>query len=102
MAREWTHGAFYWNELMTRDAERDKKFYADTLGWSFDAMPTPDGGTYWIAKGGGDIARHARLELRRHADAGCGTYWVAKAGEQPSAAFSTSARRSSDPCRKAG
>ena len=32
---------FYWNELMTRDVERAKKFYADTFGWSFDAMPMP-------------------------------------------------------------
>lgn len=46
----WTHGSFYWNELMSRNVERDTKFYADTLGWSFDSMPMPDGGTYWIAK----------------------------------------------------
>ena len=43
-----THGHFHWNELMTRDVEKAKKFYADTLGWSFEAMPMPDG-TYWIA-----------------------------------------------------
>lgn len=49
----WTHGHFYWNELMTRDVERDKKFYADALGWTFDGMPMPDG-TYWVAKSGGD------------------------------------------------
>jgi predicted enzyme related to lactoylglutathione lyase len=55
MAHTWKHGEFYWNELMTRDVERDKKFYADTLGWNFDAMPTADGGTYWIAKSGADI-----------------------------------------------
>jgi uncharacterized protein len=48
-----THGTFYWNELMTRDVERAKKFYADTIGWSFDGMPMPDGGgTYWVAKMG--------------------------------------------------
>jgi uncharacterized protein len=47
------HGTFFWNELMTRDVERAKKFYADTIGWSFDGMPMPDGsGTYWIAKMG--------------------------------------------------
>lgn len=46
-----THGTFYWNELMTRNVERAKKFYADTVGWSFDAMPMPGGGgTYWVAK----------------------------------------------------
>jgi predicted enzyme related to lactoylglutathione lyase len=43
------HGHFCWNELLTRDAERAKRFYASTIGWSFDAMPTPDGGTYWCA-----------------------------------------------------
>ena len=44
----WTHGKFYWNELMTRDVERDKKFYAGAIGWTFDGMPMPDG-TYWVA-----------------------------------------------------
>ena len=47
----WTHGHFHWNELMSHDAEKAKKFYADTIGWTFDAMPMPDG-TYWIAKMG--------------------------------------------------
>ena len=41
------------NELMMRDAEMAKKFYADTVGWSFEAMPMPDG-TYWVAKMGND------------------------------------------------
>jgi predicted enzyme related to lactoylglutathione lyase len=45
------HGTFYWNELMTRDAEAAKRFYAETIGWSFDGMPMPDG-TYWIVKMG--------------------------------------------------
>jgi uncharacterized protein len=45
-----SHGTFYWNELMTRDVEGAKKFYADTLGWSYDAMPMAGGGgTYWLA-----------------------------------------------------
>jgi predicted enzyme related to lactoylglutathione lyase len=33
---------------MTRDVEKAKKFYADTLGWTFEGMEMPDG-TYWIA-----------------------------------------------------
>jgi predicted enzyme related to lactoylglutathione lyase len=45
-----THGKFYWNELMARDVAKAKKFYSDTLGWSFDAMAMPGGGTYWVAK----------------------------------------------------
>jgi predicted enzyme related to lactoylglutathione lyase len=47
-----SHGTFYWNELMTRDAERAKRFYADTIGWSFEATSIPDG-TYWVAMLGG-------------------------------------------------
>ena len=45
----WSHGHFYWNELMTRDVERAKRFYGETIGWSFDPMPMPDGGGYWVA-----------------------------------------------------
>ena len=47
----WSHGNFYWNELMTHDVERAKKFYGATVGWSFEAMPMPNG-TYWVAKMG--------------------------------------------------
>jgi uncharacterized protein len=45
----WTHGQFHWNELMTHDVERAKRFYSDTIGWSFDSMPMSDGRTYWCA-----------------------------------------------------
>jgi len=47
-----THGKFYWNELMTRDVAGAKKFYADAMDWSYDAMPMPGGTTYWLAKMG--------------------------------------------------
>ena len=50
-----SHGKFHWNELMTRDVVRAKKFYAETLGWSFDPMPMPSGSTYWIAKMGDEF-----------------------------------------------
>lgn len=46
------HGEFYWNELMTRDVEAAKAFFSATVGWSFDGMPMPDAGTYWVAKQG--------------------------------------------------
>ncbi len=45
-----SHGTFHWNELMTRDVAAAKKFYADTIGWTYDGMPAPDGQTYWVAK----------------------------------------------------
>lgn len=53
MPQPWRHGRFYWNELMTRDVERAKQFYAGALGWTFEGMPMPDG-TYWVAKSGGE------------------------------------------------
>ena len=45
------HGNFHWNELVTRDVEKAKKFYGDVVGSKFDGMPMPDG-TYWVAKVG--------------------------------------------------
>ena len=50
-----SHGTFCWNELMTRDVERAKRFYRDTIGWTFDPMPM-EWGTYWIAKAGERMA----------------------------------------------
>src|SRR5215467_12894098 len=52
MPHEWSHGSFYWNELMTRDIEKAKKFYSSTVGWTFDGMPMGGGDTYWVAKVG--------------------------------------------------
>ena len=49
------HGHFHWNELMTRDVEGAKRFYGDTLGWTFDTMPMPTGATYHIAYAGGQM-----------------------------------------------
>jgi len=54
--RAWSHGTFYWNELLTRDPERAKKFYGATLGWTFEPFPMADGGTYWIANAGDQMA----------------------------------------------
>ena len=47
-----THGTFYWNELLARDVTGAKKFYADMMGWTYDAMPAGGGMTYWVAKKG--------------------------------------------------
>ena len=47
------HGQFHWNELMTHDVEKAKKFYAETMGWTYDAMPIPECGTYTLAMSGG-------------------------------------------------
>jgi predicted enzyme related to lactoylglutathione lyase len=44
------HGNFHWNELLTRDVERSKTFYSQTIGWTYEPMPMEGGATYWIAK----------------------------------------------------
>lgn len=49
---DWQHGHFHWNELMTRDQEAAKAFYAETLGWSYQTMPMPQGGDYLIGMAG--------------------------------------------------
>jgi predicted enzyme related to lactoylglutathione lyase len=46
------HGHFVWNELTTHDVEKAKKFYAEALGWTYDAMPGVGGMTYWTIKRG--------------------------------------------------
>lgn len=46
------HGTFLWNELNTFDVEGAKRFYEKTIGWTFEAMPMPNG-TYWLAKASG-------------------------------------------------
>ena len=51
------HGHFTWNERMAKDVEAVKRFYADTLGWTFEGMAmSHGGGTYWIAKADGKMA----------------------------------------------
>ena len=47
----WANGSFYWNELMTRDADAAKRFYGATLGWTFEAMEGSEP-AYWVAKSG--------------------------------------------------
>lgn len=46
------HGYFHWNELKTRDIEQAKKFYSETIGWTFTGMDMGENGTYWIAMDG--------------------------------------------------
>ncbi|MCX2724369.1 VOC family protein [Roseibium salinum] len=42
------HGIFHWNELMTRDVEKARTFYGQSLGWTFTEMPM-ETGTYVLA-----------------------------------------------------
>ncbi|MGI9509851.1 MAG: VOC family protein [Geminicoccaceae bacterium] len=46
------HGHFHWNELNVSDAKDAKAFYEETIGWTFNGMDDPEGGTYWVAMDG--------------------------------------------------
>lgn len=47
-----THGDFSWCELLTRDVEGSKKFYAELIGWTMEDMPMDEGGSYTVLKAG--------------------------------------------------
>ncbi len=47
-----SHGEFHWNELMTDEVEAAKVFYAETLGWTYDAFPMGEM-TYWVCMSNG-------------------------------------------------
>jgi len=42
------HGHFHWNELITDDVEAAKRFFAETVGWHFDAFPMANEDIYWV------------------------------------------------------
>jgi uncharacterized protein len=43
-------GAMTWNDLLTRDVEAARAFYAPLFGWEIDAVPE-SGGRYYVIKG---------------------------------------------------
>ncbi len=46
------HGTFHWNELTSWDVEKAKRFYEQTIGWTFEGFPM-EGYSYWVASAGG-------------------------------------------------
>lgn len=48
-------GQFHWNELMTKNLEAAKTFYAAVCGWTYEAMDV-DGMSYTIIMAGGQPA----------------------------------------------
>ncbi len=72
-AKAATHGTICWSELNARDAERAKKFYADTLGWSFQGMPM-EGFTYWVCETAG--ARVGMFEMNGPEFENVPEYWL--------------------------
>jgi predicted enzyme related to lactoylglutathione lyase len=46
------HGTICWNEVMTRDVDAARSFYAQLLGWTTEEMPMGDMGTYTMFRKG--------------------------------------------------
>ena len=46
------HGSVFFNELNTWEPQKSMAFYGQTLGWTFEEMPGPDGTSYFLAKSG--------------------------------------------------
>jgi len=46
-------GEVHWTELMTRQPDRARSFFAGVLGWTVEAMPMPDGPDYLVCMAGG-------------------------------------------------
>jgi predicted enzyme related to lactoylglutathione lyase len=45
------HGTVAWTELLSTDPEAAKRFYGETLGWTFEQFPLGDA-PYWVIKSG--------------------------------------------------
>ncbi len=67
------HGTICWSELNVRDAERARKFYAETLGWTFQGMPM-EGFTYWLVTSEG--ARVGLFEMKGPEFEGAPDHWL--------------------------
>ncbi|MCC2097875.1 MAG: VOC family protein [Hyphomicrobiales bacterium] len=72
----WTHGHFYWNELMTPDVEKAKNFYARTLGWTYEDITMPDE-TYSVIRDGGPTAIGSMMKMPAEVPSGTPPYWFA-------------------------
>jgi len=68
------HGAFHWNELMTRDAKKAKDFYGKTLGWTYEDMPMGEM-TYTIIKSNGEMVG-GMMEMKGPGFDGVPEHWM--------------------------
>jgi len=70
----WTHGHFYWNELMTNDVDKAKDFYATTLGWRYEDMPMPEG-VYHVVKDEGPAPIGGIMQMPKEVPPGTPPHW---------------------------
>lgn len=73
MGRE--HGDIHWSELMTPDPAGAKKFYENTVGWTFMSMPMAGGEEYHLAMKGETPAAGV-FEMKGEHFAGVPPHWM--------------------------
>lgn len=69
------HGDFLWNELMAKDLEGSKAFYASVLGWSYDTVDMGTGPYTLVA--GGDNPRGGMMPMQGREVAQVPAHWLA-------------------------
>ncbi len=69
------HGDFLWNELMTKDLDGSKAFYAAVLGWSYDDMDVGTGPYTVIA--GEENGRGGMMHMQGAQFDGVPSHWMA-------------------------
>ena len=71
-----THGDFSWCELMTKDVDAAKKYYADLLGWTLAEAPMGEAWTYTIFKAG-DQSVGGMMPMVKDLPPGVPPHWTA-------------------------
>lgn len=69
------HGDFLWNELMAKDLEGSKAFYAAVMGWSYDTMDVGTG-PYTLVTGK-ENARAGMMHMQGAEFEGVPAHWMA-------------------------
>jgi uncharacterized protein len=71
----YTHGTFNWVDLVAKDIERIKPFYAELFGWSYDEQPSHGGPPYGIFGLGGQPAAGVAQMSKEMIDGGTPSTW---------------------------
>ncbi len=69
-------GGFHWNELMTNDLEKARKFYGSVIGWQTKDMPMGPGVNYtlWVM---GDRQNGGAMKMDGPQFKGVPPHWLA-------------------------
>jgi uncharacterized protein len=70
-------GEICWNELMTPDAAKAKKFYGELFGWKFEDSDMGNNKTYTMFKTGGDKHGGGMMQIPHEQKDNIPPHWMA-------------------------